>query len=323
MRIKYYLLFNFLLTCKLIFSQTEYITKGKIIDNFTVKPLPYVSVMVLNKAVGTSTDKNGNFSIKSELISSNDSLLLSHVGYESIKISLNDITNIPIKLRMKNIKLEEVKISFDKTSKKKEYFYLNKFKKNRTSLVYSLEPFNNKSNLWLPFRENEPTIETMYFPYNEEYGKFTQLEEVIINLRSFKTESKIRLRIFQADDESKPGNEVILQNPIIKVSDDESLIKIDLHDEYIYTSKEGIFIGVEYLIIPENLTLEKNLKENVETNLYSPFLKYIRVKGIYEYFIFTKAKWEKVRKIAPNYIINSKNSKEFSYKPAISVKLRS
>ncbi|RRO20851.1 carboxypeptidase-like regulatory domain-containing protein [Flavobacteriaceae bacterium 14752] len=313
-------LFSFIIFVSVCFSQNFAEIQGVTYDKHTGKPLPYVNVMVLNKSMGITTDINGKFSFYSKRIESTDTLFFSHIGYFSKKLQVNNIHNGIINLRPKKIVLDEVKILFDRKINATKITELNKFNKRKTSLVYSKEPFNNEGNLWIPYRDMEPSIETMYFQNNQDDNDFVKLKEVKINIESFKENSKFRLRVFLADSLKRPASEIKLNEPIIEVSNGDSVVNIDVMDDNIYFSENGIFIGVEYLLIEENLTLKKNEEANVEAKLYSPFLKYIRVKEFYEYYIFTKGKWQKIRKAAPNFM-NSKDTKKYSYQPAISIKI--
>lgn len=312
-----YILLFFIIPC---FSQDSNHLIGTTYDAKTGKPLPYVNIMVLNKQLGTTSDINGKFNIETKPFNYSDTLYFSHVGFISKKLQINKITNGMVKLEPKNIILDEVNVFDNKKNTSSSSLELNKFKKRKTSLVYSTEPFKNKGSLWIPYRDMEPSIETMYFSNDEVDSDFVQLKEISINIESFKENSKFRLRVFQANNQKIPAMEIPLNEAVIEVSSGDSVVNIDVMDDNIYFSENGIFIGVEYLLIEENLTLKKNEEANVEAKLYSPFLKYIRVKEFYEYYIFTKGKWQKIRKAAPN-LMNSKDTKKYSYKPAISVEV--
>lgn len=312
--------FSYIMFAFVCFSQNLVDIEGVTYDKNTNKPLPYVNIMVLNESVGITSDKNGKFSFNTKQIDSMDTLFFSHVGYFSKKIQVGNLNKGIIKLKPKNIILDEVEILLNKKNNESKIVELNRFNKRKTSLVYSTEPFNNKGSLWIPYRDMEPSIETMYFSNDQVDSDFVQLKEVSINLESFKENSKFRLRVFQANNQKIPATEIPLNDSIIEVSSGDSVVNIDVIDNNIYFSENGIFIGVEYLLIEENLTLKKNEEANVEAKLYSPFLKYIRVKEFYEYYIFTKGKWQKIRKAAPNFM-NSKDTKKYSYKPAISVEV--
>ena len=84
----------FLLTVSLGYSQNtqkplKSVLSGKIIDNIDSKPLQSADVLNLNSVVGTTTDKDGRFKITAQ---PNDTLFISYVGYQSIKLKVtNDL----------------------------------------------------------------------------------------------------------------------------------------------------------------------------------------------------------------------------------------
>ena len=81
-------------------------------------------------------------------------------------------------------------------------------------------------------------------------------------------------------------------------------------------NENGIFVGVESLIIPENLRVFKN-DLGMEAKTYSPFLSYTTIKEMdYPYYIYSKGQWLKESKKV-SYRPNS----NLYYKPAISLVL--
>ena len=93
-----------------ITAQTTEI-QGYIYSTQTNKGLANVHVLNLNKIVGTTSDENGNFSIRASV---NDTLYLSFLGYKSMKIAVtNDMTrfgNTKIGMTELAYALEEVVI---------------------------------------------------------------------------------------------------------------------------------------------------------------------------------------------------------------------
>ena len=63
--------------------------KGRIVNGFDKKPLSGAHVFNLNTVRGTVTKKDGSFTIPTQL---NDTIFLSHIGFQSIKIKItNDL----------------------------------------------------------------------------------------------------------------------------------------------------------------------------------------------------------------------------------------
>ncbi len=81
-------------------SESESIrVHGKIIDATTKKAIPYVSVKIKNSSNGSSSNNNGSFSFYA--IISEDTLIVSSLGYNDVIIPLTAKTKMPLKITMK------------------------------------------------------------------------------------------------------------------------------------------------------------------------------------------------------------------------------
>lgn len=102
-------------------NSQEKVISGQIIHLENNDPIPYVNIGIKNKPVGTVSDKNGLFELfLDEKTHKNDTIIISHVGFKSKKISvatLKPSKNI-ITLEPESIELEEVVISSKKTTLK-------------------------------------------------------------------------------------------------------------------------------------------------------------------------------------------------------------
>jgi len=67
---------------------------GKVLDE-NKSPLPFASVSIEGTTKGTTTDLEGNFSLDAE---TGDILVISFVGYEDFKVTVDDRTNYEIVL---------------------------------------------------------------------------------------------------------------------------------------------------------------------------------------------------------------------------------
>ena len=88
--------------------------KGYIRDQTTNLPLPYVTVGILNKDKGTSSDLKGEFQLNLSDINIHDTLRISIIGYEPKEIYLKDVfkiqKNLTIHLQEKVVELKEIGI---------------------------------------------------------------------------------------------------------------------------------------------------------------------------------------------------------------------
>ena len=88
----YTLLFVLLLS-QFTFGNTITIS-GKVLNN-KQQALQYVSIGIINKTIGTVSDKYGSFTLKlnEDQVSENDTLRFSMIGYSSKSFSVSEIKN--------------------------------------------------------------------------------------------------------------------------------------------------------------------------------------------------------------------------------------
>ncbi|MBS1746512.1 MAG: TonB-dependent receptor [Bacteroidetes bacterium] len=105
----------FFALAKLQAQNTGTITvKGTVTDQVN-KPLSGVSIAVLGKTIGTTTDANGLFTIN---VSGNDVLSISHIGYTALTVDVNDQTDLKISLTLSGNQLNDVIVVGYGTQKK-------------------------------------------------------------------------------------------------------------------------------------------------------------------------------------------------------------
>ena len=87
--------------------------EGFVFDKSTGKPLARVNIIVKAKETGTVTDAHGHFIIMGAL-NETDSLIVSHIGFQKITISVDDLREgpkiflEPVSIIMKGVKVEGV-----------------------------------------------------------------------------------------------------------------------------------------------------------------------------------------------------------------------
>ena len=106
---KHILLLLFCLLTAFAFSQESEPIKGKVLSSANDEPLENVNIVNLNEVIGTTTDNEGDFSIRAKV---NDTLYFSYLGYKSIRVRVtNDwlkFGDIKVKMTELGIALEEV-----------------------------------------------------------------------------------------------------------------------------------------------------------------------------------------------------------------------
>ncbi|GAB4203737.1 MAG: DUF5686 family protein [Bacteroidia bacterium] len=95
----------------LLFAQQTYTITGKVYDASTKEPLPFVPLIISNTTIGTQTDFDGNFIIKTNKIG--DSLIAVYVGYKRLSRPIQkgiyqQTINMPMELE--GVALEEITV---------------------------------------------------------------------------------------------------------------------------------------------------------------------------------------------------------------------
>ncbi|MCX7728194.1 MAG: DUF5686 and carboxypeptidase regulatory-like domain-containing protein, partial [Bacteroidia bacterium] len=92
-------------------AQNTYTISGKVFDAATKEPLPFVPLIINKTTIGTQTDMEGNYMIKTNQIG--DSLVAFYVGYKKLSRPIqkgiyNQVINMPLELE--GVALEEVTV---------------------------------------------------------------------------------------------------------------------------------------------------------------------------------------------------------------------
>ncbi len=107
-KIKYIISIALLLSAQLICAQTQLTIKGNIKDAVTGESVSDATVHALGSGRYALSDKEGSFVIKSK---SNDTLLISHIGFTPLKISMGSKHFISVLLNETNTSLADITIN--------------------------------------------------------------------------------------------------------------------------------------------------------------------------------------------------------------------
>lgn len=104
--------------------------KGQVLDKNTKEALPFANLAIVGTTIGVATDLEGNFSLKIKSEHFNDTLLVSMMGYENMKVPVKQLLNEKDKavffLAPQSIGIEELVIEGKPIILKDIFFELNK-----------------------------------------------------------------------------------------------------------------------------------------------------------------------------------------------------
>lgn len=199
--------------------------------------LAFVNVSILNARVVTNTDVNGNFTFNFKKYTS-DTLVISHIGFESKKIAIQELLNDPknfksIYLVESDQQLEEVVINSSsknygikhKLGVRKKWFY------SRVGVQFGMQ-----QGLFI---QNE----------KEKSGKLVELsfwvaedEELFYNKRL----TWFRVKFYNFDQKNnEPKDLLSFRDILLKPKNNTKQLKVDLSEYHIAFPENGIFVVLE------------------------------------------------------------------------------
>jgi hypothetical protein len=197
-----------------------------VVDSVNKKPIAFVSVR-FNKENGTYTDENGTFELNK---TAKDTLIFSHISFDELVLKATNIKDTII-MSPNAIIIKEITVTNGKESIK----YID-FPKKKSS--YGSFPVFAKSeiiSLVVPNSENSnATIKKINFNFSK--NKSTPQNESI--------RTAFKVNIYNA--KNKKVKEKIFSSETYTINTTKKdKIEIDLTNESIEFSENGIFIGIE------------------------------------------------------------------------------
>lgn len=237
-----------------------------VIDSLYHKPIPFVNIQ-FNKTHGTYTNENGFFEVNKN---SKDTLILSHISFNNYVVKASEIKDTII-LSQNAILLKEVKIS-----KNNQIIKYIDFPRSNTS--FRSWPVSSKSELVtliVPSKENlNSIIKKLNF-------SFVKKKEVNSNLS---IQTAIRINIYNMDKNNSINEKIYSSYAIFINPSKKEKIEINLENEFIEFSENGLYIGLEVIgdidnsgnIIKEKSYIHAVLTDN-SLNDYSckTYIKYV------------------------------------------------
>lgn len=241
------------------FSQNKFIV-GKIIDSNDKTGIPYASVVIYQENYGVSCDSNGFFSLKIPEKYNNSYLQFSSIGYKDSIIKIKDFENKSI-----NIALQSNIFQFNTVQIKAKKNRVIKTKRIRNSIM-----FQSERNNYTPYPR---TIGKMFFPRKRYNNLIIKNIDIAFNRYfDYSYTPSFIIRIMNLDSFNLPDRDYT----------DALIINMDTCKQtghYVYSKnienlkisipKEGIFVGIQWIISENNLL---NETEFYLTH-YSPTLK--------------------------------------------------
>lgn len=200
---------------------------GVIVDENKI-PLFYANIWCKDGSAGATTDIEGKFTV--EKASVKDELVVSMAGYK--KITVPAIENDTIQL-IRNWRPEEGLVVYPEKS-----------------LRHTIGEAGLENFFFSP--GNLPWIYVKYFKNNSEIKSVQYLDKAIVYTRSNVADATFKLRLFKANEKGEPGEDLIIDAIVVHVKRGNKKNMIDLLKYNVKIPKEGVFVGIEWILAENN-----------------------------------------------------------------------
>lgn len=204
----------------------ELIISGIVQDSKTKEQLDYVNIGILNKGVGTVSNKNGLFEFKLSESNINDTIRISMIGYKAKNFTVKNLINkkdeILINLDEEISELNEVVITAKNWKRK---VLGNKTKSTFIGHVFYYEHLGKEMGIRMNAGRHPKIVES--FNFHISYNRFSA--KAIFRLNMYRIEN------------GKPTENIIKKNILISVDPKQTgMISTDLRDYDIVLSEDVI-----------------------------------------------------------------------------------
>ncbi len=285
-------------------SAQEVLFEGHVFDHKNKRPIPYVNLSFLNTLKGTSTDEKGHFFLDLPAPYLEKQVHISSLGYkDTIVVAKHIFKAKRFEMVEETYELDEVVVSES---------FGNSDVLNPISSYSLTSGFSSSATPW---------VLALYFPNIGVQEKYIDKVTVFLqkNNKFKRSTSKFRLRIYDVDTETKkPSNDILRKSIVLESNVKEDFVSIDLGSLHLKIPESGIYIGVEWLFVPNNWyrnTIEDPIskKKMVEDRFAPTFGAVYNKNQNFKAMVYGMGSWT-------DFKVKSKDNSE-NLIPAISLKL--
>lgn len=215
------------------FAQTS--IKGTVIDKKTNEPIPFSSVGIIGKTMGTVSNENGYFELVLKEINETDSLKISAIGYQSKSYTVKQAKNFTaekIYLNESAVLLNEVVIKPSKTITK--VLGNKNYNKNISCSFQGVD--NNYKGVQAAIKANNKKGRVVWI---ENFNFF-------ISKNDAADSAMFRLNFYKEDKNGMPGENILHQPIVFKTKVERGEVSVDLK-KYNINTNDDFFISLECL----------------------------------------------------------------------------
>ena len=210
-----------------VFCFSQATIKGRVIYEKDAMPAASANIELQNERGGTYTNKEGNFSISVNNIRSNDTLLISSVGYEKLKVPVSAAIFKKVFVLKEQVKNLEPITVFN------------------TAVLGSTVETVGYFRSWNSKHSGGEIGRTFKLPY-----KKYKIDKVRFKVANFCDTCLLRLHIRQLDDRGVPGDEILKDSISITINKmmlNGRIPEFDISDYDLSFNQNELFVSIEVL----------------------------------------------------------------------------
>jgi hypothetical protein len=222
-----------MIVCVFTVGVRAQIITGQVLALPDSTPIPYSTLTNQKRGWGVNAGEDGTFVINYSKEREQDTLLISSIGFDEIRIPYSDLyDNMKVYMKIRPVQLDEVRI------------------RNNVQIT----------DIWLGSKQNasvsnicprgEESIQevALFIPNAKNYqGYITKVGYYIGDLGKAKT--PFRVRIYK-NKNGIPGNDLLMENMVIHSNKRNAWRDTDLNKYNIPIPVDGFFVSMEWIVVP-------------------------------------------------------------------------
>ena len=244
------------------FNHAQVSFSGKVVEEFTKKPIPYATIGLIKQNVGTNANEQGEFTFSCKQPGL-DTLIISSIGYITIRLPVNELrVNNVLTLSVKEVQLRQVVI--------KNQWNYSEVGTYRGYQDYCFTSSGYQSQV--AKKLTAPVANSLLQTIDVRTSKYQGGKSIF------------RVRVYDFDSITKgPGEE--LTDTSIQVNSKGRVTSINMTSYKIWLPRNDFFVSIEWLLIPYNeyrfsSKFEGRQKEQLNYNPCICFTKDVQSKPV-------------------------------------------
>lgn len=256
----------FFITCYKL-SCGQILLEGCIIDKTNQLGIPYATVSV-GYNQGTNCDSFGNFSFKTHKIRFTDTIIVSAVGFETVKVCIKDYVNSNkkiIMLKPTSVEISEVSIVEKFEHKTSRFYGIKKKKPNKAHFSFYFHGITLALKIENPKQDTGKILNIRYYSTGKDHLVGYNYSSIL----------KYQLHLYTIDTVTNlPKIELLTKKIIINATKQKGWINVNVLKYNIKMPREGLYVGVEILEEPFRVNQKYNfVRTNHNLGYYRFFSK--------------------------------------------------